>query len=242
MKPIVRWTMTRTSSLGQKVFGESIRSFVKVYGDKFDLVVLLNNVEKIDVDFCGAKVVLQNPKDFLLGTPSTSYWKWCPPRFAIDRHEIAIDNDVIIHSSIPMIDEFLFGDKPMILEDAPVDGYGRYGHWFDGEQYSAAFIGMPPYFDMGKLLFNRWQKEDVPTPYDEQGHAASCIKEFPHLVVPITDLPTIPKEWCGRVDWKGEYCRKHLTATTRGYHFCGSNRNETHLGYNFYKKRRFLML
>lgn len=59
--------MTETSLLGWEILSLSIKSFIKLYGDTFELMVLCNNTLCDKADLYNAKVVDQDANDFPLG-------------------------------------------------------------------------------------------------------------------------------------------------------------------------------
>lgn len=120
-----------------------------------------------------------------------SLWKLCPPRLAPDRHEIILDNDLVLFRTFDTLNEFLTHEIPLIAS-SHVRFFGRYETLFDPKvALSSGFIGLPPNYDFGCRLHRSWLEHgEFPdlTYADEQGLVAKTLSENEHLVASTKDV------------------------------------------------------
>jgi hypothetical protein len=132
-------------------------------------------------------------------------WKYCPPRLAPDRHEVIIDNDLLIYKRINKIDEFLTGDRVMMCQDS-FKAQGKFTLLFGlRERFNAGLIGLPPHYDIASLMLREWiinGRHDPMGDLDEQGLITYILKNSNPLVIPLSELAIIhPWGFCRNADY-----------------------------------------
>ena len=221
IKPLIRWTIGPCREEGIKSLFYSVRSFIELYPD-FEYVICYNQIEEeclLSVKKLDERIRLINQNDYLNSFPIKpqleyqTYWKLYPPRLDITKHEINIDNDIIIFKKIKEIDCFLNEDAVLLYQGL----HGLYGSYENsvptGIRINSGIYGMPPNFifkqNMPKLQHN-WQDK-----FDEQGIVASTLMNYKkHFIIPLTTIPIIEKNFEMKY-FLHDFCC--------GYHFVGVN-------------------
>lgn len=163
--------------------------------------------------------------------PTGVAWKLHPPRLAPARHEIQIDNDVILATRVGEIDEFFSSDCTLLL-GAEGRTYGRFDlHVPPGYAINSGIFGVPPGFDLQRFVDfyagERWEKNafaehDANETFDEQGLVAFALLSYARcVIIPSTTVTN---------------CEHHLREGS-GYHFIGLNRRKFHRPYRLYRCR-----
>jgi hypothetical protein len=228
MKPLMRWTIGKTTKKGYESLILSINSFIKHYDVE---VVVCHNCPKENLPTS----VLQFPlidqtKHLNIGPePKGVAWKLYPPRLTIDRHELSVDNDLIINEPIQQIEEFLSSDSTLLLEDKSRT-YGRFeSHVPAGFMINSGLYGMPPNFQLEPYVRfyagKAWEKNainqhDKNETFDEQGLIALALLNHSRYL--IIDNRTITN------------CEHHLV-DGKGHHFIGLNRVKHHSAFALYQ-------
>jgi hypothetical protein len=158
-------------------------------------------------------------------------WKVYPARIDSSRHEICIDNDIILQDRVPQFSTFLESDCVLMLEDI-YRAYGRFESFIPPEYViNAGLYGMPPNFDLQKYVdfyIDRWEKNafgvhDKSETFDEQGLVTMALLSYHSRVV-------IPNSVV--VDSTCKFDPK-----VAGWHFISLNRCEFHIPFRVYKNR-----
>lgn len=223
--PIARWNVGPVKRAGINCLRRSVTKFAELYPE-FTRVICFNQMDGTLFDGWPAHLMSQQQfKNIYQQEPLDGYqvhWKLFPPRLANMRHEIAIDNDILIERRIPEIDAFLQSDKPLVYE-----GRHRLFGMFDdrvkpGLQINSGIYGVPPFFDLNcrikKLLEAPWQGK-----FDEQGAIAASLTEGDFIMISQKQLPIV--EQTESLTDSPERC---------GYHFVGLNYYDSHKGWNEY--------
>lgn len=239
-KPLVRWTIGPVRPDGFKCLTESILSFTSLYD--VEAVVCFNcdpNIHPtISASFPPNIHPTISPRfidqhDYLTEVPPKGVaWKLYPPRLAPDRHELVIDNDIIIHQRIPEIDKFFESNLTLLLAETSRT-YGRFErHVPPGLCINSGVYGMPPGFDLKKYIdFHvgpEWEKNalgehDKSETFDEQGLIAFALSSHPgYLIISGSDITN---------------CEHHLI-DGKGMHFIGLNRRQFHEPFRLYQSRK----
>lgn len=228
MKAIAKWTIGETTPNGYECLIISIASFIKFY----DLeVVICHNCPTKRLPCEIRNFILIDQKEHLgIGPePKGVAWKLYPPRIDINRHEISIDNDLVINEKITYIDEFLCTNSTLLLEDDSRT-YGRFeNHVPPGFKINSGIYGIPPHFDLESYIKfyagKEWEKNalnqyDKSETFDEQGIVAlALLNHYRYIIIPSD---TITK------------C-EHNLVHGQGHHFIGLNRRKYHSPFRLYQ-------
>lgn len=231
LKPLLRWHIGNVSKNGFECLKMSIESFL----GRFDAdgVICHNNLtdEQIKtLEPLGIRLIDQRPfGDAAEVKPRGVAWKLYPARLALNRHELVIDNDLLLNERIESIDHFLENDCTLLLEGIS-RAYGRFErHVPINYKISSGLYGMPPGFNFGKIvdsfLYQDWEENAMGIhlqnfTFDEQGLVALGLLSYPQkVIIPITDI---------------NECQYKLTAA-KGHHFVALNKMKNHGPFRLYK-------
>lgn len=236
IKPLVRWTIGPVRPDGFKCLIESISNFTALYD--VEPVICFNCNQALIDQLIRPTISASFPRlidqqNYLTNCvpPKGVAWKLYPPRLALDRHELIIDNDLIIQDKIPELDEFFKSDVTLLLEETSRT-YGRFEkHVPPGLRINSGIYGMPPGFDLKKYIDfyvgSEWENNALAehaanVTFDEQGLVAFALSSYPRNV--IISSSTITN------------CEHHFNES-KGMHFIGLNRSMFHQPYRLYKSR-----
>lgn len=218
-KPLFRWNVGPCHSQGFEILTTCIHNVQRLYDA--DLVICYNQLEEENLDritAIGVPLMRAVPESLRIG-PKVGYhvhWKLYPPRVRPQTHELCLDNDILITKRVPQIDLFLKSDYPLLYQGL----HGLYGQYADlmpkGIRFNSGIYGLPPNFDFASRIDRHlvdWQDY-----FDEQGLVAHTLSENEHVVVPLTTIPIIEK------DWPIERFSQNVDCS--GFHFVGANRGD----------------
>lgn len=159
-------------------------------------------------------------------------WKLYPTRIDLNRHELFIDNDLIINERIPEIDDFFNSDSTLMLEGEGRN-YGRFSkHVLPKYSINSGLFGIPPGFNLQKYLDffgetweNNVSDRKLSFTWDEQGLIASSLLSYKKFAIISNKVIT--------------NCAKKLNMA-QGMHFIGLNREKHHRPWLEYKYRKSL--
>lgn len=229
-KPLARWTIGPSTPDGYESLALSVEAFTSLYD--VDVVVCHNcPPENLPTRVARFPKFDQRPVQARV-RPTGVAWKLHPPRLAPSRHEIQIDNDVILADRVPQIDEFFNGDCTLLL-GAEGRTYGRFErHVPPGFAINSGIFGVPPGFDLQRYVDfyagegwekNAFAEHDANETFDEQGLVAFALLSYRRcVIIPSTTVTN---------------CEHHLREGL-GYHFIGLNRRKFHRPYRLYRCRR----
>lgn len=223
--PLVRWIIGDTNKNGYDSLQISIQTFTSLY--PFVEPVVCYNGSLPCLEYFSGKIINQKTHQ-TQRKPIGVAWKLVPPRLTDHRHEIIMDNDLIIEKPISQIDEFFESNKTLLLE-GDSRTYGRFErHVPKGYEINSGIYGMPPGFDLNKYVElyagDTWEKNafgnhDKNETFDEQGIIALALLDFNHIIVPKETITN---------------CEKKLQLS-HGCHFIGLNRQIHHYPFSLYK-------
>jgi len=237
-KPILRWCIGDVSELGIYCLKLSIKNMLRLYKDKFDYYICYNTISASKLQWTQQseiQICLIDQREFIKEleiSPKSSNpcWKLYPPRIDIDRHEIFVDNDLILYNSMPILNEFLQLNDLIFCTEALAKNYGAFNSLINYPwNLNTGFFGIPPKFDFkGKInsvlnsnIIEKWQDH-----LDEQGLVSYVfINNICRLnIIKLTDIYIC----YGQTAYKmGIY----------GQHFVGINRGHSKHWINFLKNR-----
>jgi hypothetical protein len=239
MKPLFRWTLGPVSQLGLNSLKLSVKNIKSLYPNA-DFVITYNQttekhlkcMKSLNVSLIDQEIYLNqfnlNPEDGY-----NVHWKLFPGRLELDRHEIYLDNDVIIEKQIEEIDWFLQSKEHCLTYQGLYGLYGCYDFQVpkSGIHFNSGIYGVPPKFDLNAKIQqiikgNKWLDR-----FDEQGIFASIFSNTPYFMIPLTKVPIVQKEWLVSSILNNQ--------SIHGYHFVDVNTSETHLGFKEYQNILF---
>ena len=226
IKPLVRFTIGNASNTGFECLERAIIQIQKLHHVD---VVVCHNCQKDKVAHLEHVTLFDQSShadDEL--PPMGVAWKLYPPRLDINRHEILIDNDIILEERVPELDQFLQSTKHCLMLEGESRTYGRFQkHVPAGLNINSGIYGFPPGFDFGSYVQlyagKEWEMNATGThasskTFDEQGLVAFILANQKHIIIPNTTITNCEKQWI-----KGS-----------GMHFIGLNRTESHIPYRAY--------
>ncbi len=210
MKPILRWTIGPVDKAGFQVLAYSVKLAKRIYKE-FDFYICHNGLSKPQLkilDKLEINLIYQQGSG-LSCVPYGVAWKLYPPRLDISRHEIFIDNDLVLFRPLEEVDWFLAGDKRFIATEGLIRLFGT-KDWLvpRGVKINSGFFGIPPYFDFGNAIDNINELDCWSDRYNEQGVVATIVCRHEHRIIPIK---------------KVSVCLDSFVCGTHGIHFCGIN-------------------
>lgn len=258
-KPLFRWTVGPCLQQGLDILAESIYRTTEALGpDRWDWVVCHNGLDENEVNYIKKatedvpvkiQLLKQNwsncpiPDNFQ--TPKLengsfqwngnkcggTMWKVCPARVRMETHEIVMDNDVILLSGFPQIEEWLKQKNKALILEEPIMFYGRYTPLFDkdGPFLNSGFMGFPPGYDFAKEIKRCWQENGSHmnlTQADEQGLLTYALSQIPNV--------RIKKEQMVEVLHRD--IQTQITGNEQGIHFTQANRIPKHNPWGRYKE------
>lgn len=184
MKPIVRWTIGNVSKNGIISLKYSIKKFINLYGNNFEYFLCYNNIDLSMNWLNDIKIekINQNQLSEYSIDGYNPFWKLVPPRLDIKRHEIFIDNDLIIYNKIKEF-EFFLSSKDLFLitqgsrKEKNGFTYGVFEGKINSEVYmNTGLLGFPPNFDLDKEIKNILKQYKIKNHFDEQGMISFIIQ------------------------------------------------------------------
>lgn len=239
MKPLIRWTMSGVlSKLSFIILKHSVK-FVKKLYPECDFVICCNQINEFQIKKIkelNVELYFQRDSDSLGFMPiplknsvDGVHWKLYPPRLRKSSHEIFIDNDIVLHKRVPLIDDFLLQDFSLVYEGL-YRLLGNYDHHVPkGYKINSGIFGIPPDYDfedcLRKKISTNSQWKDK---FDEQGLVASVLLDYKNYqMIKQVEIPIIENvKWEPKVYYDDKKCC--------GFHFVGGNRTENHEGWNNY--------
>jgi len=191
MQAIVRWTIGNVQPAGYDCLAESIIKFSKLYD--VEIVICYNGSQNLE--FCGTKIKCIDQSIKFGSLERGVAWKLYPPRIDTNKHEIFIDNDVIIEEHIEEIDKFLMVDDCTLLLEGECRNYGKFEqHVPPGYKINSGIFGVPPGFNLEKYIRfygDNWTNNCRHTSktWDEQGLVATALlSNKKKIIIPKTTV------------------------------------------------------
>jgi hypothetical protein len=222
VKPLVRWTIGPVSNEGFHCLHLSIQSFLSCYD--VEPVICHNQLtplQREQIHSWGYHTCDQQSRiSSSVIAPMGVAWKLYPPRLDPSRHELFIDNDLIITKPIEEITKFFSADTPLVMEgDNRL--YGQYDKFIPPNFIiNSGLFGLPPHFDF--QLNKSWEincpERPLSLTWDEQGFVAAILCEHKPLLISNETITN---------------CETTLIKSD-GMHFVGVNRTEYHSPFRLY--------
>lgn len=236
----VRWTIGDVSARGFEALRLSILGAQQVFGAGAAYAVTVNS---LPVEAARARVgAVRHPVRWLAadrdllpsflrphlgpGMAEGVAWKLAPLRLFPGRHEVALDNDVVLWSLPPAVEAWLADRDPRRALLAPdvVPAFGQFARFCPGGPRNTGIRGLPPGLDLGAALEEvlRLHPVVLASELDEQGLQVAALSRpaRPHVVA-VEDV-SVCSPFPPHVPWLGR-C---------GAHFVGVNARR--LPFEFY--------
>lgn len=229
-KPIARWTIGPVRPAGFDCLHRSIEAFRSLYDA--DLYVCYNRLKPDQLASLEvAGVCLVDQEAATKQSPIGVAWKLYPGRLDLARHELFIDNDLIIEQRIEAIDRFFEEDMTVLLE-GETRNYGRYEkHVPPGYCINSGVFGVPPGFDIDAILNavgHRWEHNcpNSSATWCEQGFVAAMLLGYKrHAIISKEEITNCELNYL----------------PAKGMHFVSLNRSKFHPIYALYKSTKIKM-
>ena len=184
MKPLVRFTIGPVKRAGFSCLNKGIEKFRSLY--ESEIVVLHNGLTPSQVSFLEKMdVQVLRQEEFLYKIPPKGVaWKLYPPRLTMDRHEIFIDNDIIIREKIDEIEFFLEKNDHVLLLEDEQRAYGNFDRFIKKDiLINSGIFGLCPFFDLKSYMdfyIKEWNENsghenESSVTFDEQGLIALSL-------------------------------------------------------------------
>jgi hypothetical protein len=214
--------------------------FAAVLFPKAERIVCINNLSE-DVESIVSKMARNNAVDLLDVTcllpiglrnsgQKNSWWKYAPPRLAIEKYEIVSDNDVVLWKVPPTLSRSIRENALVALTDAAGQYYGDFQETFvqsnKNLRLNAGLIGMPPRFAADLESVNGSKLTDFF--HSEQGFTAVNFARYQGKknMISLDEVAQLNVMEIDADDLISKFC---------GGHFCGCSFGH----YNFWKEKYF---
>lgn len=231
-RPLARWTIGSTNKYGYECLLESIKAFTSFYDVD---VIICHNCEADNLHNNQATISGQFPLfDQRIWASQQSVppkgvaWKLYPSRLDINRHEVQIDNDIILTDRVEEIDQFFSSDCTLLLEESSRT-YGQFEKYVPPNYcINSGIFGLPPGFDLQKYVdfyVHSWEKNalgehDKNETFDEQGLVAFALLSYrKYVIIPQSSITNC----------------EHELKQGKGCHFVGLNRRNHHRPYQLFR-------
>lgn len=232
MKLLFRYTLGPVKDLGLLILKESIRKLKSIYPE-VDIVICYNQLNEKQFNFIKKlKVNLYEQKYNGIGyKPTVENWKMYPQRLDITKHEIVMDNDIVLFERLEEIDNFLNSNNSTLIAEDTSRNLGKYDRFLKLKNgLNCGIFGMPPGFDFSLKINEMCEKDTIKKwtkRYDDQGIISAAMNNHPYcIIIPLKKLPILSPE--NEIPNNEEI---------KGIHFAYANRSEYHRPWIEYIKR-----
>ena len=234
-KALIRWIIGPTKINGFKCLKQSVEKIKQLYPE-FDLLICHNQLNEDQINFVknlNVELFDQSQSiNYLCISPESGYqvhWKLYPARMALNKHEIILDNDIVLFKRLREIDEFLESDSTLMCQGINLL-HGKFGKYVPtGIRVNSGLFGMPPNFDFYKIMKENIKDYDLlswENRFDEQGLVASVLNKHKNKIfISLINLPIIESNFD---------LQSITTNACCGYHFVGLNYQDVHNGWENY--------
>jgi hypothetical protein len=217
MKPIIRFTIGKTSKEGVDCLRLSIKNLIKLYKEEFEIYVCYNNINIKEIKWINdfpIKLVDQNKYKNTLEIQPINHpcWKLYPPRLDVNNYEIFIDNDLLLSKRLDF-DKFVKNNE-FFMSEAILKSYGTLQNKINKQPYlNSGLFGIPAGFDFQKEINSTIKKLNIKwqnSHYEEQAVVAYIFNKYDFKLISLDEIYV---------------CYKNFRKAKYGYHFVGLNKN-----------------
>lgn len=241
----VRWTIGDVSAQGFEALRLSVESVIRLFGQDTFYVICVNSVS-IDTarartgkipDFVWWRDTASELPDFLKDRFDRNMsegvgWKFAPLRISPDRHELSLDNDVILWDIPQSLHQWLAQTERCLIAEDVQRYLGQFDSFCPQGSYNSGIRGLPPNFEFGAAVesvlleheHRLGRQAKLASELDEQGLQVAAVSRYnPPLVVPVDEVTICSPFW-----------PKRPNLGRCGAHFVGLNAR--HLPWNYYDR------
>ncbi len=212
-KPLIRWTIGKTSDSGLHCLNTSVKYMKQLYDKNFRYVVCYNNLSNNQKKSLPNIEQIDQEKhvDALPCKPLGPAWKLYPPRLEFDNHEIIIDNDVVIYNKLPQLERFLQRKDLLVITEAIKRSYSGVLQQSIPNDFNinSGLLCLPPNFDFKQKILDAllgWNDH-----FSEQTLVGYIMCQQPSVeIIPLSDVFV---------------CYNEYKRGSCGIHFVGLNSN-----------------
>lgn len=230
---IFRWTIGPTNANGLDCLMESIKSFQKFYPNN-EYYLFFNQIERKVIsrfEKLNLKIIDQNDFNIKINKKCGSLWKFVPNRIDLNKHEVFIDNDLLITKKIKEIDLFIENTNKTLLCQDINRFYGIYENKIKRNiATNAGLIGLPPEFNLNidYEKTNSWTSY-----YDEQGFTSLALLNEDYILISLEVMSIVGCKL---------YSSKTFNPIRSGYHFVGLNHKIKHESWELFKANKIKLI
>ena len=232
----IRWTIGDVSDAGFEALRLSIQGALRLFGPAAEYVVCVNTLSPGEaMRRCGwvpGRVLWRQVTRLLPswlaahldhGFAQGAAWKLIPLQVFPHRHELALDNDVILWDVPLAVSRWLSESRSCLVAEDVQAAFGQFAAFCEPYPRNLGIRGLPPGFDLARHMQRVLERARGPlgSELDEQGLQLAALQSAgPVHVVPIDEVSI-----CSPFP-------PHLPGLGRsGAHFCGLNARS--LGWSF---------
>lgn len=233
-KCLFRWTVGPIKEEGIKCLFQSVKSVRRLYPEA-ELLICHNQIseqrisqlsdlkiELVDQSKIHSELIQEIPEGYRFD------WKLVPTRLRPNKHEIFIDNDIVILKRVPEIDLFLNRDDLVLICQGLNGCHGIFESKVGkGLRVNAGMFGLHPNFDFGSKLKNIMNGQTLDGHFDEQGLIAATLSKEKHVMLSQTTIPILERDF--------DIDSFMLNETVCGFHFVGVNYCDDHTPWFIFK-------
>jgi hypothetical protein len=204
-KPLaIRWTVGDVSTRGFDALALSVESARAIFSSDTTFAISVNTVPVGDVQQrLGrlAESVLWHRSDGKLPAWLTEKfldsayaegvaWKFAPVRLFHDRHELSLDNDVVLWEIPPSVAAWLNDEDATLIAEDVRPAFGVFAPECPPEGRNSGIRGLPPGYDLEAALRERLESNPVrlESELDEQGLQVAVLTGRKHHVTSLEEV------------------------------------------------------
>lgn len=199
----IRWTIGDVSDPGFATLRLSILSCWRLFGEAAQFAVCVNSIPvqdaitkagdlPCDVIWIDANKLIPEwlRRNAGAGMAEGVAWKFAPVRMWRDRHELALDNDIVLWRTPPAMRAWLESCDSCLMSADVRPALGQFTALCGERALNSGIRGFYPGFDMEGTLLTMLQRSRIKlrSELDEQGLQAAVLSRSKLHVIPTSDV------------------------------------------------------